>query len=111
MKTKEDEMKVNKKYLEKVAEAALGMVMPDKKSDGVTRKEQLALAAGISTGIFYVTGGLAELSESKGESPRESAARIIGAALSALPEHRDGLISKLQSDEAEAAHIVVAIER
>ena len=101
-------MKVNKKYLEKVAEAAAGMVMPEKKTNDVTRKEQIALATGIGVGISYVTGGLAEMSESKGESPRESAARIIGAALSGLPEHRDELIARLMSDDP-ATHIVISV--
>lgn len=110
MKTRrENDMKVNKKYLEKVAEAAAGMVMPEKKTNDVTRKEQIALATGIGVGISYVTGGLAEMSESKGESPRESAARIIGAALSGLPKHRDELIAMLMSDDPATHHIVISV--
>lgn len=111
MKTKEDEMKVNKKYLEKVAEAIAGMVMPEKKSNGVTRKEQVALGAGIATGILFVTQGLAENAEDAGDSPREVAARILCSALNALPEHRDGLISKLSDGISDGDAIVVAITK
>lgn len=111
MKTKEDEMKVSKKYVEKVAEAIAGMVMPEKKSNGVTRKEQVALGAGIATGILFVTQGIAENAEDAGDSPREAAARILCSALSALPEHREALLSKLSNQLEDGTEIVVAVTR
>ena len=111
MKTKEDEMKVSKKYVEKVAEAIAGMVMPEKKSNGVTRKEQVALGAGIATGILFVTQGIAETAEDAGDSPREAAARILCSALSALPEHREELLWKLSNQLEDGTEIVVAVTR
>lgn len=98
------EMKVNKKYLDKVAVEAGGMVMAEKKSGGVTRREQVALAHGIAAGMFFVTAGLADESM----TPREAAARLINACMESLPAHRDEMLSK---GVADAKCVVVVGER
>lgn len=91
-------MKVNRKFLQKVANKAAGLVMAERKVGGVTRREQLALTWGIAVGIIVVTEGLVD----EGMEPLSAAAHVVGTALDAYPEHRDGMLSKRVADADSA---------
>lgn len=100
-------MKVDKKYLREVAEAAAGMVMAEKKVNGVTRREQIALAHGIAAALTLVAEG-----ELDGSVPaRSEAAQMIAASLNFFAEAADRLIERARRGERADYQAEVLIAR
>jgi len=95
-------VKVDAKYLDRVATKALGLVMAEKKANGVTRKEQVAMAHGIAVALALVSEGLVDTSM----PPEETAARMVCAGLDSYAVHRDRLL-RMPVSAAESSVTVV----
>ena len=98
--------KAGRKYVLKVANACLGMVMKEKRSGEVTRREQIALAFGIALGMTVCADGTYQFD---GDEVHD-AARLIMNAIDSLPGFRAAQMEMVKSG-APCVGVAAVLER